>query len=96
MIYQNKRLAIILFSVILLLFIPWLAMQFTNEVNWSFSDFVVAGVVLAGAGLGCEWVVRKIRITKYRIAICAIILIALVLLWVELAVGIFGSPFAGN
>jgi len=71
-------------------------MQFTNEVNWSAMDFVVAGVLLLGTGLSIEFVIRKVKTRKNRIIICGIILLVLLLLWIELAVGLFGSPIAGN
>jgi len=96
MITKNNRLTAIVLSVALLLLIPLIAMQFTDEVNWSLFDFIVAGVLLLGTGLLCEFVIRKVNKIKYRIAICAALLAALFLIWVELAVGIFGTPFAGS
>jgi hypothetical protein len=96
MITQNRRLAGILLAVGLLLFIPLVAMQFTNEVNWSAFDFVVMGILLLGTGLTCEVVLRKVKSLKHRLVICAVVLIAFFLVWAELAVGIFGSPFAGS
>jgi len=96
MITKNKRLAGILFTVALLLLIPFIGMQFTNEVNWSLVDFIAMGVLLLGTGLMCELVLRKVKKIKYRIAICGMLLVALLLIWMELAVGIFGTPFAGS
>jgi peptidoglycan/LPS O-acetylase OafA/YrhL len=93
---ENKRLTGIMLAVTTLLLIPFIAMQFTNEVNWTLSDFVVAGVLLFGTGLLCELVLRKVNKVEYRIAICAVLLAALLLIWVELAVGIFGTPLAGS
>ena len=86
----------IVLTVALLLFIPFLAMQFTTEVKWSPFDFVVAGILLLGTGLLCELVLRKVHNSKYRVAIVLAILAALFLVWAELAVGIFGTPFAGS
>ena len=71
-------------------------MQFTNEVNWSIMDFVVAGVLLFGTGLTIQFVLRKVKTRKNRILICGIILLLFLLLWIELAIGLFGSPIAGN
>jgi uncharacterized membrane protein len=71
-------------------------MQFTNEVNWSIMDFLIAGVLLFGTGLTIEFVLRKVKTRKNRILVCGIIILLLLLLWTELAVGIFGSPIAGN
>ena len=93
---QNKRLIIILLTSAILLLIPLIAMQFTDEVNWTLSDFVVAGALLFGTGLMCELVLRKVRKVELRIAICAAILIGLLLTWAELAVGIFGTAFSGQ
>ena len=96
MITQNKRLAGIVLAVVVLLFIPLVAMQFTHEVHWSIFDFAVAGVLLLGTGLLCELVLRKVSIRKNQILLCMIILAVLLLVWAELAVGIFGSPIAGS
>jgi len=86
---QNKRLIGILLIAGLLLLIPLIAMQFTNEVNWTLADFIAAAVLLSGTGLMCELTLRKIKKTKYRIAICLAILVTLFLIWAELAVGLF-------
>jgi hypothetical protein len=85
-----------LYITIILLLIPFIAMQFTDEVNWSAMDFVVAGVLLFGTVLSIEFVIRKVKTRKNQILICGIMLVVLLLLWMELAVGIFGSPIAGN
>ena len=95
-IMQNKRLIGIVFTVALLLLIPLTAMQFTDEVKWTRLDFVVMSILLLGTGLMCEFVMRKVDKIGYRIAICTAILAALLLIWIELAVGIFGTPFAGT
>ena len=66
---ENKRLMIIVLTVIMLLLIPIIAMNFTDEVNWTVSDFVVAGTLLLGTGLLCELAMRKIKnssIPNYR------------------------------
>jgi len=96
MITKNKRLFGIVLTVVLILLIPLIAMQFTSEVDWSPFDFLVMGILLLGTGLACELVLRKVKKTAYRVAIVAGILVALLLIWAELAVGIFGTPFAGS
>lgn len=93
---QNKRFIIILFSVPLLLLIPLIAMQFTSQVNWSLLDFLVMGILLFSTGVICEFVLRKVKKKKHRIVLCVSILVILFLIWAELAVGIFGTPFAGS
>ena len=96
MLTQNKRLFGIVLTVALLLLIPLIAMQFTTEVDWSLADFVIAGVLLLGTGLLCELVMRKVSKLEHRILICGVLLLVLFLIWAELAVGIFGTPFAGS
>jgi len=93
---KNKRLIIIVIITAILLIIPLIAMQFTDEVNWTLLDFVVAGVLLIGTGLMCGFVMRKTNKIGYRVAVCAAILVVLLLIWAELAVGIFGTPFSGQ
>jgi len=93
---QNKRLIGIVLTVLLLLLIPLTAMQFTDEVNWTLFDFVIAAILLLGTGLSCELVLRKIKKINLRIAICVTLLAGLLLIWAELAVGIFGTPFGGH
>ena len=95
-IMQNKRLIIIVLTSVIILLIPLIAMQFTDEVNWSLFDFIIAGALLLGTGLMCELAIRKINKIKYRIAICLALLVVLLLVWAELAVGIFGTPFSGQ
>ena len=93
---KNKRL-IIIFSVIAgLLLVPLIAMQFTESVDWDETDFIVMGILLSIVGLSLELVMRKTKKVLSRIIICGLILFAFVLIWAELAVGVFGTPFAGS
>ena len=96
MIAQNKRLFGILLTVAFILSIPLVAMQFTKEVDWSLSDFVIMGILLTDTGLMVELVIRKIRKPENRFILIVVILALLFLIWAELAVGIFGTPFAGS
>ena len=79
-----------------ILLIPLIAMQFTDEVNWTLSDFMVVGVGLIGFGLMYELFVKKIANTQYRTIAAVVLTGVFLLLWVELAVGILGTPLAGN
>ena len=93
---NNKRYSIVVSIVALLLFIPFLAMQMTAEVNWSLFDFMIMGALLLATGLMFEFVLRKVTTVKYRILLCLCILALFLLIWAELAVGVFGSPIAGS
>jgi peptidoglycan/LPS O-acetylase OafA/YrhL len=92
----NKRLKIFLTAVAILLLIPFIAMQFTDEVSWTIFDFIVMGILLLSTSILCELTIRKVTKIKHRIAICIVIIAAFLIIWAELAVGIFGTPFAGS
>ena len=86
---KNKRLFII-FSVLLsLLLIPFIAMQFTDEVNWSGLDFLVMGALLLGVGLAIDFILQRVTKPSKRLALIATVIAGFVLIWAELAVGIF-------
>ena len=93
---KNKRLLVIATAVPLLLIIPLIAMRFTDEVNWSTFDFIVMGILLLGTSLGIELVLRNVQKIEQRAILIVATLAAFLLLWAELAVGIFNTPFAGN
>jgi hypothetical protein len=54
------------------------------------------GLILLSTGLLCELVLRKVTKIQHRIILCALLIFGLFIVWAELAVGIFGTPFAGN
>lgn len=74
-----------------LLLIPLVAMQFTDEVAWTLSDFVVAGILLFGTGLTYKLVTRKSDETVYRVAVGLALATGFFLIWANGAVGIIGS-----
>jgi len=74
-----------------LLATPFVAMRFTSEVNWTASDFISAGALLAVIGAGFELAVRASRNLYYRAGAALALLGAFLVIWVNLAVGIVGS-----
>jgi hypothetical protein len=92
---QTKNIFRIVLATAVILIVPLLSMQFTDDVNWDISDFVTAGVLLISAGMILELVTARVN-TKYRAAIGIAIAAVVGLAWVELAVGLFGMPFAGS
>ncbi|WP_316844565.1 hypothetical protein [Pedobacter psychrodurus] len=93
---SKLRITAILSITAIILAIPLVAMQFTNEVVWKLSDFVTAGILLLSTGLAIELVIINLKTGTFRTVMLVIILLALFLIWAELAVGIFGTPFAGS
>lgn len=93
---KNKRLTILLCGALSLLLIPAFAMQFTKQVNWSSFDFLLMGFLLSVTALLIEFGLRKVSTLKNRLLLIGLILFGFFLIWAELAVGLFGSPFAGS
>ena len=79
-----------------MLIIPLIAMQLTDEVEWSLFDFIIMGTLLLITGLMGEIIFKKVKKYTHRVILYVIVAITFLLIWAELAVGIFGTPFAGS
>lgn len=79
-----------------ILLIPAIASLATNEVNWSLFDFLVAGALLLCLGLTINIVRTRIKEKRWKLILIGFVLFLFVLLWIELAVGIFNSSVAGS
>lgn len=77
--------------VVALLILPLIAMQFTSEVNWTGSDFMVAAVLLGGTATLIELGCRFSQSGAGRIGWALVALTSLLLIWINLAVGIIGN-----
>ena len=87
----KKRIVIWIVAIGILLMIPLVSMQFTDEVNWDISDFAVMGTALLFLGFLYELIARKSAKLVYRSAVGVGLLGAFLLFWVNGAVGIIGS-----
>jgi len=92
----SKRQTIILLSILALLAVPFTAMQFSPEVQWSLFDFIVAGGLLLALGLSIDLALRKVKTLPKRVVAIAVFVAVFLLVWAELAIGVFGTPFAGS
>lgn len=70
------------------LLIPLIAMQLTDQVNWTGSDFAIAWVLLIAIGLGLKMALSEVGNQRSRV-IGLIIVLGILWLWAELAVGVF-------
>jgi len=90
---QRAKYALVGTGVVLL--VPLVAMLFTNDVKWGLFDFVIIGALLISASALYLYITTKLSPVSQTVA--TIIIVAVVmLLWGEMAVGIFGTPFAGS
>jgi hypothetical protein len=88
--YRSVRGVALVTAFILL--VPLLAMQFTDEVAWGVVDFAVAGALLGGTGLIHQLAASKAGNIAYRAAVGVALAAALLLVWMNLAVGVIGEP----
>ena len=92
--FKNQKIRV-LFPLLLLL-VPLIGMRITEEINWSLFDFIIMGVLILSVSNGINFTLSKTKNLKNRIIYIGILGLLFLLVWAELAVGIFGSPFAGN
>ena len=93
---MSSRINFSLGLTLLLLLIPLIAMQFTNEVTWGALDFLIGGVLLFGLFFSLSFTYSRLNESKYRWSILIVIVLIFILIWAELAVGIFGTSFGGS
>lgn len=93
---KNSSLKVMFIMATVILLIPAIAMLLTAEVRWSLGDFLVAAVLLYGNAFLAHWMLGKITSTRGRLIAVGSLLVVLILIWMELAVGVFGTPLAGS
>lgn len=76
-------------AIAVLLALPAIAMQFTHEVAWGSEDFAFAALLLVGAGLIYELAVWKLLTARARWVAGAVIVLAVLGIWADAAVGVF-------
>ena len=64
-------------------------MQFTDEVNWSLADFLMAGILLFATAISLVFVSNKFKGKPFKYIFITGIIILFLLIWAEIAVGIF-------
>lgn len=93
---KNHPILICVIIVILLLSIPLIAMQFTDNVIWSMADFIIAGIIIFGVTQLILMLLKTAKHPKIKVILVTLSITILFLTWIELAIGIFGTPIAGN
>ena len=84
----NPVLGVVLATMLLLL-VPFVAMQFTDEVSWTRADFATAAALIFITGMALVLGVKRARTRASRISVVALILLIFATVWAELAVGLF-------
>ncbi|CAI8183843.1 MAG: Uncharacterised protein [Flavobacteriaceae bacterium] len=81
---------------IVLLLLPFISSLFNDQIDWDVLDYSVMGSMIFTAISLFFYTNRKFKKTKSSYWIGIFILVIFLLLWAELAVGIFNTPFAGS
>lgn len=89
LVFHTKRMAIAASLITLILLIPFVAMQFTQEVNWTVIDFIVAGSILTITALLIELSIQLVNRVRLRGWLIAGVIAFTIYVWLELAVGVF-------
>ncbi len=93
----SQSILFVALATVILLFVPLVAMQFTDEVVWSLADFIVAGALLFGTGLSFVLLIRLMTNIVYRFAVGFALGTTFFMIWANLAVGLIGGgPNPGN
>jgi len=75
-----------------LLSVPLVAMQVSDEMAWSGFGVVFMGLLLFGTVLAYQLVARTVATPAYALAVGVALATGSVLVWVNAAVGIIGAP----
>lgn len=89
---MTKRILYPLFFLL----IPLIGTFISDEINWSLFDFIVMGFGLIFLGAAINFVVNREKNLKRRIMFIGIFLLIFLVVWAEIAVGVFGTSFAGS
>ena len=88
---MRKPLLRIALITAIILAIPLVMMQLSDDWRWGFFDFIFMGALLFGAGTTYELIARLGGSTAYRAATGLAVFTALILVWVNAAVGVIGD-----
>lgn len=85
----NNHILRVALAVLMILLIPLVAMQFSKDVHWKLNDFIIAGALLFFSGIVLDLIILSVQDKKRKRIAVGILSLALIYIWVELAVGIF-------
>ncbi len=66
------------------------------ELDWSGFDFLVMALLILSFSILINLILYNLNSAKLKLLLLVVLVILFLLIWAELAVGIFGTPFAGS
>ena len=91
-----NRIPVTPFYSLTLLAIPFFGMQLTDQVNWTLFDFIMMGGMLLSLSFGIHFIFLNTKTYNQKAFFISVVVLLFLFIWAELAVGIIGSPFAGD
>lgn len=86
---KPKRVLLIALLTLTILSVFLVATFVSSEVNWSPFDFIVGGTLIFSFGLLINFILLKVKERKFKIFLSAGVILIFLIIWAELAVGIF-------
>jgi bacteriorhodopsin len=85
---MQRSIIRILIGVGVILLVPAIAMQFTDEVRWTPFDFLAAAALLISSGLVFVYLSARTNDIRHKAAIGVVVATVLFVIWLQLAAGI--------
>ena len=88
-------MSIKVFSPLLVLLLPLIGV-IVFDLDWNIFDFLIMGLLILFFSIAINLILNHLNSSKLRLILVLMLVILFLLIWAELAVGIFGTPFAGT
>jgi len=83
------------FSPLLVLLLPLIGV-ILFDLDWNIFDFLIMGLLILFFSIAINLILNHLKSSKLRLILVLMSVILFLLIWAELAVGVFGTPFAGT
>ena len=83
------------FSPLLVLLLPIIGV-ILFDLDWNIFDFLIMGLLILFFSIAINFILNHLNSSKLRLILVLMLVILFLLIWAELAVGVFGTPFAGT
>ena len=84
-----------IFSPLLVLLLPLIGV-ILFDLDWNIFDFLIMGLLILFFSIVINLILNHLNSSKLRLILVLMLVILFLLIWAELAVGVFGTPFAGT
>ena len=83
------------FSPLLVLLLPLIGV-ILFDLDWNIFDFLIMGLLILFFSIAINLILNHLNSSKLRLILVLMLVILFLLIWAELAVGVFGTTFAGT